>query len=82
MLGEKMILTPFFVFSSKMPSNHETAGHDPSPKTPREPPRKQQAIALQSATGMLTIPRRFRGFGHVRENSPYNYVRVIYVSHA
>ena len=82
MLGEKMILTPFFVFSSKMSSNRKTAGHDPSLKTPREPPRKQQAIALQSATGMLTIPRRFRGFGHVRENSPYNYVRVIYVSHA
>ena len=39
-MGEKMILTPFFVFSSKMSSNRKTAGHDPSLKTPRDPPQK------------------------------------------
>ena len=82
MLGRKNDFNTFFRVFLQNASNRKTAGHDPSLKTPRETPRKQQAIALQSATGMLTIPRRFRGFGHVRENAPYNYVRVIYVSHA
>ena len=60
-LGEKMILTPFFVFSSKMPSNHETAGHDPSLKTPRDPPQKaagdSAAVSDRDADDPTPFPR-------------------------